>query len=85
MAHHLTPVQRKVLRWMRDAEGQVTVQTGHKTTELMWLGNEAIVFCQSLVQYFLLHHGYMEKADGIARYRLTPKGADVASRFKEVR
>jgi len=73
--HRLTPVQRKVLRWMRDAQGQCRFETGHKTTTLQEAGDDnEIVCCQSLVQYFLLHHGYIERADGIAMYRLTKKG-----------
>ena len=73
--HRLTPVQRKVLRWMRDAQGQCRFETGHKTTSLQEAGDDnEIVCCQSLVQYFLLHHGYIEKAGGIAMYRLTEKG-----------
>lgn len=75
MKHRLTPVQRKVLRWMRAADGQVRIETGHKTTTIVEGDyDNQIVLCQSLVQYFLIHHGYIERADGIATYRLTEKG-----------
>lgn len=72
--HKLTPVQRKVLRWMKEAEGQVTFITGHKNTRFAHINGEDYILCQSLVPYFLEHHGYIEKADGIGRRRLTGKG-----------
>ena len=76
MKHRLTPVQRKVIRWMAEDQGQLRIETGHKTTQLVEGDGDVdnIVLCQSLVQYFLIHHGYIEKAGGIAMYRLTEKG-----------
>lgn len=75
--HRLTPVQRKVIRWMKGAEGQVTFETGHKRTQMLEGDyDNQIVVCQSTVLYFLMAHGYVEKAGGIRRYMLTQKGRE---------
>jgi hypothetical protein len=77
--HRPTAVQRKVLRWMKAADGQVTFDTGHKRTQLL-AGDydEQIVCCQTLVLHFLKAHGYVEQAGGIRRYMLTDKGKAAA-------
>lgn len=76
MVHRLTKVQRRVLQWMRDDQGQLRFETGHKLTSLVEGKGSADneVFCQTLVLYFLIQHGYVERAAGIRMYRLTAKG-----------
>lgn len=73
--HKLTPVQRQVITWMREAEGQIRISQGHKrTARAVDSVGEPIIFCSYIVTYPLLTHGYIEKADGIITYRLTKKG-----------
>ena len=83
--HRLTQVQRKVLRWMRGADDQVTFDTGHKRTAIIQEGDHKdnqIIVCQTLVLYFLMAHGYVEQASGIKRYRLTDKGKAAADQCR---
>jgi hypothetical protein len=75
VSHRLTPVQLKILRGMSDASGITRIQTGHKNTTMVELSSgELVVRCQSLVPYFLKHHGYIERGAGIAAWVLTAKG-----------
>lgn len=76
-AHKLTPVQRKVLNHMASIEGQCRIITGHKKTVMAG----EVIYCQTLVPFFLQHHGYIERAAGIAMWQLTDKGW-TASRSK---
>jgi hypothetical protein len=73
--HRLTTVQRRVLRWMKESEYVVRIETGFKTTTLhVAASGESIIRCQTLVPYFLKRNGYIEEADGIHSWQLTPKG-----------
>lgn len=72
MPHRLTPVQRRVLDFIFNAEQPIVFETGHKTTEFV---NGFIVRCQTLVPYFLKHHGYIHQPNVVStRWELTPKG-----------
>jgi hypothetical protein len=77
--HRLTKVQKQVLRWMANAEGQIRILTGYKNTFPSVDSYEPVICCQSLVPYFLKHHGYIEQASGISTYRLTKKGKVAAA------
>lgn len=80
MKHRLTPVQRKVLEFIRDAEQPVVFETGHKTTEF---AAGFIVRCQSFVPYFLKHYGYIHEPNrATSRWELTEKGALAITRKK---
>jgi len=80
--HRLTPVQKQVLRWLRDSTGQgpVRMLTGHKTTRLLEGDSSCsdLILCQTTVQYFLRHHGYIEPLEGQG-WRLTEKGRAAAA------
>ena len=69
---------------MKAAGGMGTFDLGHKTT-FMLEGDydDHMICCQSLVLYFLKHHGYVENASGIRRYQLTVKGKHATRRDPE--
>lgn len=78
MSHRLTPVQKRILAFMFDCETTVYFETGHKTTTF----DVYVIRCQSFVPFFLKHHGYIHKPNGInsIHWELTDKGiAAVAS------
>jgi len=72
MKHRLTPVQKRVLRFMLDAPQPVVFETGHKTTAF---SETFHVYCQSFIPYFLKHHGYIHEPNQYScRWELTDKG-----------
>lgn len=73
MTHRLTPVQKRVLRYVLDAPEPVVFCTGHKTT--VFDGCGFVVYCQSFIPYFLKFHGYIHKPNEASnRWELTEKG-----------
>lgn len=73
--HRLTPVQRRVLTWIAESEYVTRIETGYKSTTY-WINDygETIIRCQTLVPYFLVHQGYIQRTAGINGYELTTKG-----------
>lgn len=79
--HHLTPVQRRVLRFINESTQPVVFETGYKTTEFT---GGFIIRCQSFVPFFLKHHGYIYEPNTFTgRYALTQKGVDIVSRMRK--
>lgn len=70
--HRLTPVQRDVLEFMFLVQEPVVFETGHKRTAYI---GRCVIQCQTLVPYFLKHHGYIHKPnEASVRWELTDKG-----------
>lgn len=79
--HKLTPVQKRVLKWISESKYVTRIETGHKSTTMTINDyGETIIRCQTLVPYFLLHHGYIQLTDGLQVYELTAKGESYAAK-----